>query len=332
MQSPKLVHADNDIVRLDGVKKYFPLQRGWFSRSATHGPTLKAVDGVSLSIRRGEVFGLAGESGCGKSTLGRLLLRLLKPTAGEIRFGEREISQLRENEMRPLRREMQVIFQDPYASLNPRMTVGSIIGEALKIHGICNRQQRPQRIQELLELVGLHPNAVNKYPHEFSGGQRQRIGIARALAVEPKFIVADEPVSALDVSIQAQIINLLKDLQDRFQLTYLFISHDLDLLEFICDRVAVMYLGKIMEITPAVDLQKRVLHPYSKALIGAIPDPDPAKKGRKVVLSGDVPSPSAPPSGCVFHTRCPIAQASCKVQVPQLRELQPGQWVACDLL
>jgi ABC-type oligopeptide transport system ATPase subunit len=264
------------ILKIDGLKKYFPLkQEGISNLWRPSSAQLRAVDDVSLSIHTGEIFGLAGESGCGKSTLGRLILRLLDPTAGKIIFQEKDISALPEKELRPLRRDLQVIFQDPYASLNPRMTVASILGEALKIHNIVGKEQRPQKIAELLEIVGLHADSMRKYPHEFSGGQRQRIGIARALAVEPKFIVADEPVSALDVSIQAQIINLLKDLQRRFQLTYLFISHDLDLLEFICDRLAVMYLGKIMEIMPATDLQKRAVHPYSKALIAAVPNPDP---------------------------------------------------------
>jgi oligopeptide/dipeptide ABC transporter ATP-binding protein len=321
------------ILKIDGLKKYFPLkQEGISNLWRPSSAQLRAVDDVSLSIHTGEIFGLAGESGCGKSTLGRLILRLLDPTAGKIIFQEKDISALPEKELRPLRRDLQVIFQDPYASLNPRMTVASILGEALKIHNIVGKEQRPQKIAELLEIVGLHADSMRKYPHEFSGGQRQRIGIARALAVEPKFIVADEPVSALDVSIQAQIINLLKDLQRRFQLTYLFISHDLDLLEFICDRLAVMYLGKIMEIMPATDLQKRAVHPYSKALIAAVPNPDPRQNIAPPMLQGDLPSAANPPSGCVFHTRCPMAQESCRQKMPQLREIAPGHWIACDVV
>jgi oligopeptide/dipeptide ABC transporter ATP-binding protein len=319
------------LVEAKDLHKYFPVKE--FSGVFGKQRQLKAVNGVSLDIKRGEVLGLVGESGCGKSTLGRLILSLLPLTSGSISFDGDQISSLSENEIRPFRKRMQIIFQDPFASLNPRMTVGAIIGEALKVHNICERHERGVQIAELLETVGLHTNAMNKYPHEFSGGQRQRIGIARALAVRPTFIVADEPVSALDVSIQAQIINLLKSLRDQFQLTYLFISHDLDLVEFICDRVAIMYLGQVMELLPAPGLHGSVMHPYSKALVNSIPSADPRiHHENRQILEGDVPSPIDPPSGCPFHTRCPIAEESCKTKQPSLRQLNDGHFVACDLV
>lgn len=314
------------LVRFENVEKRFVLPRRWGELKRT----VAAVASVSFSIQSGEIFGLAGESGCGKSTLGRLLLRLLPTTSGQIYFANQDITTLSEVAMQPLRRQMQIIFQDPYSSLNPRMTVGSILGEALKIHRLVERKQRLSRIHHLLETVGLNQNAVNKYPHEFSGGQRQRIGIARALAVQPRLVVADEPVSALDVSIQAQIITLLQQLQKSHGLTYLFISHDLELLEFICDRLGVMYLGEIMEILPATKLSNRAKHPYTKALLQAIPDPNPAMANQVTILEGDTSQSDG--QGCVFHHRCPMVQMSCRLQKPKLRQIAPDHWLACDLV
>jgi len=311
------------------MRVYFPVTSGLiFQRKIAD---VKAVDGISFQIRRGETLGLVGESGCGKSTTGRAILQLYRPTEGEITFGQTELTTLKGEQLRHMRRRMQMIFQDPYASLNPRMSVGAIIGEPLAIHGLARGQARRERVAELMRIVGLNPNYANRYPHEFSGGQRQRIGVARALAVEPDFIVCDEPVSALDVSIQAQIINLLEDLQEQFGLTYLFIAHDLSVVRHISDRVAVMYLGKMMELTGRDELYQNPLHPYTKALLSAVPIPDPEVEAtrERIILSGDVPSPMHPPPGCVFHTRCPIAIDECRNVIPEWREISRDHWVAC---
>ncbi|MCH7952286.1 MAG: dipeptide ABC transporter ATP-binding protein [Chloroflexi bacterium] len=321
------------IVEVKDLKMYFPVTSGIiFQRKVAD---VKAVDGVTFSIKQGETLGLVGESGCGKTTLGRAVLLLYKPTAGSITFRGEELTTMRGGTLRRMRRNMQMIFQDPYASLNPRMTVGSIIAEPLIIHGLAkDRKERQKKVQELMETVGLNSYYANRYPHEFSGGQRQRIGIARALAVRPDFIVADEPVSALDVSIQAQIINLLEDLQNEFGLTYLFIAHDLSVVRHISDRVAVMYLGKLMELTGRRELYEEPLHPYTRALLSAVPIPDPALEAtrERIILTGDVPSPLNPPSGCVFHTRCPLAIDQCREEVPEWRNVgttDNEHWVAC---
>ncbi len=323
------------IVSAKDLKMYFPVTAGIiFQRKIAE---VKAVDGVSFDIKRGETLGLVGESGCGKTTLGRVILMLYKPTSGEVLFEGQDLTRMNPGDIRRMRRRMQMIFQDPYASLNPRMTIGSIIAEPIVIHGLAkSRNERRERVQELMRIVGLNPYYANRYPHEFSGGQRQRIGIARALAVQPTFIVADEPVSALDVSIQAQIINLLEELQDSFGLTYLFIAHDLSVVRHISDRVAVMYLGRMAELTDRWELYENPLHPYTKALLSAVPIPDPAveMQRERIILTGDVPSPLHPPSGCVFHTRCPIASAEhgCMTLVPEWRNVGAGtkeHWVAC---
>ncbi len=323
------------IVTVSDIKMYFPVTSGIiFQRKVAD---VKAVDGVSFEIKRGETLGLVGESGCGKTTLGRVILMLYRPTGGGIQFEGQELTRMRPGDIRRMRRRMQMIFQDPYASLNPRMSIGAIIAEPIVIHGLAkSRNERRERVQELMRTVGLNPYYANRYPHEFSGGQRQRIGIARALAVEPTFIVADEPVSALDVSIQAQIINLLEDLQDSFGLTYLFIAHDLSVVRHISDRVAVMYLGKLMEVTDRGELYENPLHPYTKALLSAVPIPDPTLEAQRdrIILTGDVPSPLHPPPGCVFHTRCPIAsqEAGCYDRLPEWRSVGSGgseHWVAC---
>ncbi len=320
----------DDLLQVRDLKMYFPVTSGVIFRRQVGA--VKAVDGINLSIKRGETLGLVGESGCGKSTAGRAILQLYKPTSGEVIFEGRDLTKLSAGEMRNVRRDVQMIFQDPYASLNPRMTVGDIVGEPIEVHHLRKGKRAVQaRVQELLQLVGLNPYFINRYPHEFSGGQRQRIGIARALAVEPDFVVCDEPVSALDVSIQAQVINLLEDLQNQLGLTYLFIAHGLSVIKHISDRVAVMYLGKIVELADAEALYRQPLHPYTQALLSAVPIPDPLieKKRQRIILEGDVPSPIAPPPGCRFHTRCPIAIDKCRVEEPPFIDYGGGHFAAC---
>jgi oligopeptide/dipeptide ABC transporter ATP-binding protein len=320
-------NSQNDyLVEARNLVKYYPIRGGVFLKEVA---AVKAVDDVSLTIRSGETMGLVGESGCGKTTFGRAILRLEEPTAGEVIFKGRNLLACDSKEMRGLRKQMQIIFQDPFSSLNPRKTIAQIIGEPLLVHGMKNRKQREERVLYLLDVVGLRPEQMRRYPHMFSGGQRQRIGVARALALNPKLIVCDEAVSALDVSIQAQVLNLLKDLQQEFGLTYLFISHDLHVVEHISDRVAVMYLGKIVELAPSKDLYKRPLHPYSQALLSASPMPDPKRKHKRIILKGDVPSPIDPPSGCRFHTRCIYARDLCTRKEPALREIESRHMAAC---
>ncbi|KKO54377.1 ABC transporter ATP-binding protein [Paenibacillus sp. DMB20] len=314
------------LIEVDHLKKYFPITGGIFQRTVGN---VKAVDDVSFTINKGESFGLVGESGCGKSTIGRTLLRLLEKTEGKVIFNGQDIHQLPKEKMRALRPRMQIVFQDPFSSLNPRIKVGDAIGEALLDHGMISRKELKQRVIETLEICGLSGYHYDRYPHEFSGGQRQRIGIARALIMNPEFIVADEPVSALDVSIQAQIINLLSDLQKEKQLTYLFISHDLSVVEHLCDRIGVMYLGSMVEMASKEELFRNPLHPYTKALLSAIPVPDPTLKRERIVLKGDIPSPANPPSGCKFHTRCPLASDICKQQAPEYRNMGDNHFVAC---
>ena len=323
-------NGSGPLVELEHLKVYFPIKSGVLLDR--HVGDIRAVDDVSLQIKRGETVGLVGESGCGKSTVGRAILRLYKPTAGRILFEGRDISELGENELRPLRRRMQMVFQDPYASLNPRHSVGRIISEPLRTHGLASRREASGRVRDLLKVVGLPTDSAGRYPHEFSGGQRQRIGLARAIAVNPDFVVADEPVSALDVSIQAQIINLLEQLQEEFDLTYLFIAHDLAVVRDISDRIAVLYLGWIVEISSATELYENPLHPYTISLLSAVPIPDPIIERRRepVLLAGDLPSPANPPAACRFHTRCPFVQPTrCREEVPPLRKFSSGHEVAC---
>ena len=334
-------NGNSDIIlSIKDLKMYFPITQGIIFQR--HVGDIKAVDGLSFDIKRGETLGLVGESGCGKSTTGRAILQLYRPTAGAVEFENTDLTSLKGESLRKMRRHMQMIFQDPYASLNPRMTVGSIIGEPLEVHNILSGKARRERVKDLLNIVGLNPYFINRYPHEFSGGQRQRIGVARALAVQPDFIVCDEPISALDVSIQAQVINLLEELQAQFGLTYLFIAHDLAVVRHISDRIAVMYLGKIMELTDRATLYRTPLHPYTQALLSAVPIPDPVaeeeREKRRVILQGDVPSPANPPAGCNFCTRCPAKERAlsekgidCNTVKPEFREVEPGHWVACHL-
>ena len=323
---------DDVLLRVLNLKMHFPITRGIILQRQVG--SIKAVDGISFDLMRGETLGLVGESGCGKSTTGRAILQLYEPTAGEVIFEGQDLTDINSGDLRRMRRRMQMIFQDPYASLNPRMTVGSIVGEPLEVHKIGgSRREQQQRVQELLEIVGLNPYFINRYPHEFSGGQRQRIGVARALAVNPSFIVCDEPISALDVSIQAQVINLLEDLQNELGLTYLFIAHDLSVVRHISDRIAVMYLGKIVEVADREELYENPLHPYTQALLSAVPIPDPQieKKRQRIILEGDVPSPAEPPTGCNFSTRCPQVMDICRQYEPSFPDVGDGHRVACFL-
>jgi oligopeptide/dipeptide ABC transporter ATP-binding protein len=317
-----------ELVRVEDLVKYFPVRAGLFQRVVAH---VQAVDKVSFFVREGETLGLVGESGCGKTTVGRAMLRLIEPTSGKVTFDGQDVLKLRGSELKKMRRNMQIIFQDPYASLDPRMPIGESVMEGLNIHGIGNRRERFDIMTETLKKVGLEDYHARRYPHEFSGGQRQRIGIARALALQPSFIVCDEPVSALDVSIQSQVLNILKDLQGEFGLTYLFIAHNLSVVEHISDRVAVMYLGKMVELTGRNELFANPLHPYTKALMSAIPIPDPTLKRERIILKGDVPSPINPPSGCRFHPRCPVVKDICSQEEPVFQEVSPDHWVACWL-
>ena len=319
------------LLQVRDLKMHFPIYRGVFQRQVG---AVRAVDGISFDVIRGETLGLVGESGCGKSTTGRTILQLYKPTAGEVNFDGANLITLHGEDLRKMRRKMQMIFQDPYASLNPRMTVEQIVGEPLIAHNVATGKEIEERVKHLLEIVGLNPSFISRYPHEFSGGQRQRIGVARALALQPSFIICDEPISALDVSIQAQVVNLLEDLQEQFNLTYLFIAHDLSMVRHISKRVAVMYLGVIVELTDRDELYNSPLHPYTQALLSAVPVPDPVldAQRKRTILEGDVPSPANPPSGCRFRTRCPIAESLCAESRPDFREVKPGHFVACHLV
>ena len=319
------------LVRVENLTKYFPIKAGIFQRKVGD---IKAVDGVSFEIRRGETLGMVGESGCGKTTVGRTLLRIYRPTSGEIYFDGIPLSSVNNKTLRQMRRRMQMVFQDPYASLNPRLTAGEIVGEPLEIYALARGAEKQKSVAMLFETVGLSREFINRYPHEFSGGQRQRIGLARALALTPELIICDEPIAALDVSIQAQIVNLMEELQAEFNLTYLFIAHDLSMVKHISDRVLVMYVGKIMELADREELYVNPLHPYTKALLSAVPIPDPEVEMRRkrIILTGDLPSPAQPPPGCRFHTRCPIAEQNCMLSEPLLREVRPGHLVACHLV
>ena len=318
------------LLKVEHLSKEFPAESGMFAKRFSKR-VVSAVNDISFEIYPGETFGLVGESGCGKSTTGRTIMRLTKPTAGKVFFQGKDVAEMSKHEIKDMRREMQFIFQDPYASLNPRMTIGEIVSEPMTIHGVGTKEERIERVRELLDVVGLNPEHINRYPHEFSGGQRQRVGIARAFALKPKLIICDEPVSALDVSIQAQIINLLKELQDKYNLTYLFISHDLSVVEHISDTVGVMYLGNLVEYGAKEDIFRNPLHPYTKALFSAIPIPDPKVKMNRIVLEGSIPSPANPPKGCKFHTRCANCMACCKEEAPVQREIEPGHFVCCHL-
>ncbi len=313
------------LLEVKDLKQHFTIKKGFLGEKKK----VKAVDGVSFHIEQGETLGIVGESGCGKSSLGRTILQLLKPTSGEIIFGGKNITHLPRKEMKELRKDMQIVFQDPYASLNPRSTVRTILETPLIVHGVGSRQERRKLVEGLIDKIGIRKDQLDRYPHEFSGGQRQRIGIARALTLNPKLIIADEPVSALDVSVQSQVLNLMVDLQKDFNLSYMFISHDLSVVQHISDRVAVMYLGKIVEIADVEELYRNPLHPYTKALLTAVPLPDPTKKRDRIILQGDLPSPINPPTGCAFHTRCPVATPECKVETPELREKAMGHWASC---
>ena len=329
---PSSLKDGGTLLQTKDLTKYFPVRRGFLQRTIGH---IKAVDGITFDLRQGETLGLVGESGCGKSTLGRTILRLIEPTSGHLVFEGQDITRLPQRRLKPIRAEMQMIFQDPIGSLNPRMSVGDIVGEGLLVHGVSNRKQREGTVREVLDRVGLRPEYTNRYPHEFSGGQRQRIGIARALALSPKLIVADEPVSALDVSIQSQVLNLLVELKREFNLTYIFVAHNLAVVAYISDRIAVMYLGKIVELAPSEELYAQPLHPYTRSLLSAIPVPDPEHQRDRIKLTGDVPSPFNPPSGCHFRTRCPLARAKgtqngiCAEQEPPLKEWRKGHLAAC---